>query len=220
MLIVERIDKPTPEHLVERHWTGATWRAFIQECAQAMGDAARINILELGGPGGEWPQLSGFQSQTPRLTGAAKSAEKTNRTKTLPFMAAKEQRTSSSEIGRRIRARRFAGQQGVPSVHSGYAKRKALGKTPGKGLHGPEDRLLDTGALFASLQGKARFGANEATITLVAVGRSGRRPTNAKLLEWHAFGTARMPARNPAQKMEHYEEEIGRLLVEFLSKAP
>ena len=91
--------------------------------------------------------------------------------------------------------------------HSGYAKAKALGNTPGAGKHGPDIRLRDTGDLYAALDGDVRKVADGWVVEATATGTSpGREITNAELLAVHAEGKGHMPKRDPTEDMSAFEK--------------
>lgn len=87
-----------------------------------------------------------------------------------------------------------------PRLSRPYARRKAKGKTPGRGKH-KQAMLRDTGKLHDSLVAQVVDGPNGPRMILDAVGgrRSGGKSiSNSRLLEIHANGEGRMPARHPA----------------------
>ena len=52
-------DLPTVQRLREL-FTGAGWRFLMEAIGKDMADQVRRNMLKHGGPGGDWPKLSGY----------------------------------------------------------------------------------------------------------------------------------------------------------------
>lgn len=104
------------------------------------------------------------------------------------------------------------------SPHSGYAKQKAEGKTPGRGKYSVNALLRDTGSMYDGLTAVVTVGRGFATIELTSVGQEGSRPSNAELLVIHAEGRGRVPKRDPTEDMalfeRRFEEELEKLLAE------
>jgi hypothetical protein len=150
--------------------------------AQDMVEQARRNMLTQGGPGGDWPQLSGFR-------GASKGQKKKRRVDAKAVALREGGDTKKTKV----------------SPHTGYAQRKAEGKTPGAGKFGPDVRLRDTGELFASLAADVKKEPNRLTLSLTARGeRDGI--SNADLLRAHADGEGNLPPRDPSENMQQFEK--------------
>lgn len=99
--------------------------------------------------------------------------------------------------------------------HIGYARRKAMGKTPGRGKFGPDVRLRDTGNFFANMDGKQKFTSDGAIVRMVSRGMVPGRPANNDLLEIFI-----RQGRDPGEDMGLYEKQVARLVRVFLDNAP
>lgn len=82
-----------------------------------------------------------------------------------------------------------------PPLSKAYARRKRTGKTPGRGKN-KVTMLKDTGALYDSLVGRVEMTETGPRLVLDAVGGK-RGISHSELLQVHAFGEGRMPARHP-----------------------
>lgn len=124
--------------------------------------------------------------------------------------------------GFNVRTKSQAKKGGHTSRHSGYAKRKDEGKTPGHGKHGADERLLDTGELYNSLKAKVAVTTTASSVSLFAEGGGGGdRPTNDELLAMHAEGAGNLPKRDPASEdgMEEFQRRMIRKIEKYLDAA-
>ena len=55
-----------PPGVREAYWRGAPYLGLLRETSADMGDQARANVIAFGEPGGEWPQLQGFNANKDR----------------------------------------------------------------------------------------------------------------------------------------------------------
>lgn len=207
---------------IRREWLrGAPYRHVVEAIARDMGDQARVNVLKYGEPGGAWPQLSGFNAQ--RAVGGkalkrlkARAGSLYGRDKNRAQLAAVQQENKAK---RRKQKKRKERGEGASVPHDGYARRKALGKTPGHGKFGPDVRLRDTGSLFEGLDGQVKWTDHGATVSMIAHGAMRGRPSNNVLLRIHARGEGGMPKRNPAQDMGLFEARTEARFREWLGNA-
>jgi len=105
-----------------------------------------------------------------------------------------------------------------PSPHSGYAKRKQDGKTPGHGQFGANIRLRDTGELYASVTGVVTKTPDGFRVEATALGAVSGRPDNATLLAIHAEGKDGMPKRDPTEDMSAFEKRVAARIQSYISK--
>lgn len=117
---------------------------------------------------------------------------------------------------REVNKERRAGNQ-MASTHTGYAKRKDLGKTPGAGANGADIRLRDTGDLYAGLDGIAKPVTGGWVVEATATGTSsGRDISNAELLAAHANGDGKLPKRDPTEDMSAFEKRTGARIKSYI----
>ena len=197
----------------EQYWRGREYQRLVEDVAKDMGDQARLNITKLGEPGGPWAQLSGFNAAT-RKAITARAA--------ISPDAWDVARKRMLMERRRLKARQSAAADagGTLSPHSGYAKAKAEGRTPGAGKHGADVRLRDTDSMFDGMDGDTHDLPDGVVIKLVSRGTDASGVLNADKLKWHLTGTATMPARNPAADMALFEKRTKDRIREFLRNAP
>jgi hypothetical protein len=188
--------KPFASTLRER-LHGAAMDAFIKEVQQDMVEQVRRNITTQGGPGGAWPQLSGFNQ--------ARSERKAAKT-TIRGL-----RTAGLGLGDldADRARELRRQAGSTSRHAGYAAQKEAGVAAGRLRFGAAERLRATGGLVAALVARVtRFAYR----TVIALGADGNAPNGTPydvVLLANAKGTATIPARDPTTNMAQFEKRVG-----------
>lgn len=197
---------------IERRFKGREMQEFLERIGVEMGKQMAVNVVKHGGRGGgEFPQLSGYnqnKSQKARIRRLNKTISEGGPD------AARARHELAQAMARQSQIRQRG--ENAKNPHSGYALRKSLGKTPGRGRFGPGDRLRDTGALQDSYGGEVNM--DRLTVTAIASGQEPDRPTNQQLLEWHATGAGNLPVRNPTEHMELFEQRVAKWLRDFLSK--
>lgn len=184
----------------------AAVKAMCEELAKDMADQVRANIVRFGKPGGDggWPPLSGYNQAAIATHQRAAKAHKAaaGRTEGEQSKKHREQAKKHRKTVKNLKAKQA-------SKHSGYARAKELGETPGHGKFKASDLLRDTEALFASLAGKVIGTATAIIVRLVAEGTAPTRSiSNQRLLEIHSFGEGNMPKRDPTQKMDNFEKRF------------
>jgi hypothetical protein len=185
--------------------SGAAAEAFVKEVQQDMVEQVRRNITVMGGPGGRWPQLSGFnQARTER-----KAAKTTIR----------GLRTAGLGLGDldADRARELRRQSGSTGRHAGYAAQKDAGVAAGRLRFGAAERLRATGGLVAALVARVTRTAYKMVIALGADGHAPNGTPYDVVLLANAKGTATIPARDPTSNMEQFERRVGVRLRRLLS---
>lgn len=219
-VVTKRLHAPSAE-MRQEAFRGGAYRAMVEAVARDMGDQARVNMVALGEPGGAWPQLSGFNAM--RAVGGkalktlkARAGSLYGRQRNQAKLAAVQ---GENRRRRRVQKERKERGEGASVPHAGYARRKALGKTPGRGKFGPDVRLRDTGSLFAGLDGHVKWEANQTLVSLISKGALRGRPSNNALLRIHANGEGRMPRRNPAEDMSLFETRTGVRFRDWLNAA-
>ena len=220
-VITKTVSTPTLQARIQT-WRGTAWRNLVMQAAQDMGDAARANIIKHGEPGGDWPKLQGYNAH--KATGGKALKTLRPRAGSLYGREANQGRLAAmldaNKAARaRQKARKARGESKGSVNHDGYARQKALGKTPGHGKFGPDVRLRDTGSLFEGMDGDVRWDGNGAVIRLVSRGGGRGRPPNNTLLQFHARGMGNNPVRNPGLDMGLYEKRTALALRQFLANA-
>lgn len=217
-VITKTVSTPSMQDRINT-WRGPAWRALVMKAAQDMGDQARVNIIKHGEPGGDWPHLQGFNAH--KATGS--KALKNLRQRAILGGTGKDNLRAALEANaaakERRKQRKARGDAKAAINHDGYARRKALGKTPGRGTFGPDVRLRDTGSLFEGMDGEVRWEGNGAVVRLVSRGARAGRPSNNMLLQFHARGMGNNPVRNPGLDMGLYEKRVALALRQFLASA-
>ena len=205
------VSLPDPEEIRSR-FGEAEWEKMKVTTSKDMQSQVSINLIRHGQPSGDWEPLSGFGESVRRSRLAKIVSDKS-------FLTHEASEGEAALIREQARYRRLQQRQDAwraRSRHTGYAKKKDTGKTPGKGRFSAGVRLRDTGALRDSIRGV--IDGN--TIRVEAEGQEGDRPTNQELLEWHATGAGNLPTRNPAQPedMENFEARTRARLEELLRR--
>jgi len=184
-----RVNVPELSEIRSR-FSGHDWVRLLAQIAADLGAQIRKNISIHGRASGDWPALHGFNK---------------NRVDT-------GKRTKAGSKITKPRSKRTV------SRHSGYARRKERGGTPGRGKFGPGYRLRDTNAMAASVIGVVDGN----TVYVDAPGQIGNRPDNNTLLYFHATGAGRNPVRDPTDpaEMVQFEARVKKRLEEILDRPP
>lgn len=200
---------------------GAAGKAMAKDVADEMGDQLRLNILRFGEPGtnSKWAQLSGFNANTQGKKHNIKEA-KARVAKSYGARGAMRHLAAAQARAKMLRLKRAkakaAGTQMSP--HEGYAKRKSLGKTPGKGRHGAGVRLRDSDSMFNGMGGQIIWLNDGFKVRAVSKGVGpGRNIDNDRLFRIHAQGNRTLPKRNPAEDMTMFAKRAQSIRRAFLA---
>lgn len=169
--------------------TGEPMRRLLQTTGDAGVAQVRRNIVTEGKASGSFAPLSGYNQ------GAKVQAKERNRQRRIGILdgsAGRDKHTAKHGVSR----------------HAGYARQKERDFEAGKLIAGPDQKLVATGDLERSLIAVVTMQTNLARVALHAVGEKSSGISNADLLALLAFGTADMPARNPALNMQQVEERF------------
>lgn len=179
---------------------GEPMRQLLQDAGNDGVAQVRRNIVTEGKPSGSFAPLQGTNE------GARVGAKLRNQQRKVGILDGTQ--------AERIRDKRTA-KHGV-SRHAGYARQKERDQEAGRIPYGPEEKLRRTGELERSLVAVVTLTQSTARVELHAEGEKRAGLSNDDLLSLLAFGTPRMPARNPAVNMLQVEarfaERLRRLL--------
>lgn len=196
--------KPFAQTLRER-LHGPAFDAFLKEVQTDMVEQVRRNVVSMGGPGGRWPPLSGFN---------VRRAERAEAKRTIRGLRGAGLSLGDLDSDRAAQLRRQAATSGR---HSGYAAQKEAGVAAGRLKFGPAERLRATGGMVAALVAKVTRFAYRTVIALTAEGTAPNGTPYDVVLRAHTTGTATIPQRNPTANMEQFEKRVGARLRRLLS---
>lgn len=179
--------------------TGEPMRRLLQEAGNDAVAQVRRNIVTEGKASGSFAQLSGYnQGNKP----AARLRI--------------QQRKVGILDGTQMERKRDKKTAKQGSQHAGYALQKERDHDKGKIPYGPDEKLRRTGDLSEQLVARVTLDDKTARVEIHAEGTK-RGISNDELLSLLAFGTEKMPARNPAVNMMQVEarfaERVRRLLL-------
>lgn len=179
---------------------GARWNSLMRDIGLDLVQSVRKQFRVRGDPAGSWPALSGYRRP---------SRSRAN----MQTLGALRDAGATELVGKK-RLREL--NQGSP--HSGYARRKHEGKTPGRGRYGPGVKLRDTGALIESTNAKVTNANGNTTISLVFDGTApGRSISNEALADAHFNGRGNLPRRSPLDDMtKQWEEKSGQRIANWV----
>lgn len=172
---------------------GPEMEALLVEVADDMVAQVRRNVMTEGGPGGKWPQLSGYNARVQQRRDMREA-------KKAGLEVAKQRKTAAST-----------------SRHDGYARQKEVDVAAGRAKFGPMERLRATGGLVAALVARIKRLADRIRVELGADGNAPNGTPYDVVLEANAKGTATIPARDPTANMEQFEKRTGARLQRLLS---
>jgi hypothetical protein len=199
---------------LRRRLSGEEWEKMKRDIGLDMARQVAINLIKHGGPSGDWAKLSGFGANVGRKQ-RIKDIRSEKSALTSDFSEEEQGYIRQGARWRKLDGRQRNWQENH-SRHLGYAREKEQGRTPGAGKFSEQVRLRDTDELHHSLEGRV----NGDKVQLVAVGKSGDRPSNEELLEWHATGAGNLPKRNPADPadMQNFEARVAKRLEDVMAK--
>jgi hypothetical protein len=183
--------------------TGEPMRALLTDGGNDGVAQVRRNIVTEGKPSGSFAPLQGTNE------GARVGAKTRNQQRKVGVL--------DGTRAERARDKRTA-KHGV-SRHAGYARQKERDHDAGRIPYGPEEKLRRTGDLERSLTSRVILTGNTARVELHAEGEKRAGLSNDDLLSLLAFGTDRMPARNPAVNMLQVEARFAERLRRLLGSA-
>lgn len=175
---------------------GPKMDATVKRIADDMVAQVRLNIQDHGEPGGDWPQLSGFNERVQQRKDL-KEAKKVGLKVPTP------RKTVASK-----------------SKHLGYARQKEVDVALGRASHGPGTRLRATEGLTRSLRAVIKRMANRIRITLRAEGKNQDGTDYEVILMANAKGTARIPARDPSLDMKDFAARAEKWIQRLFDQQP